>query len=231
MKNKMKRDEYIKMMPHNWFFGNFVDSDGELIYLKDFADSTVKLLRNAASDTNIKKRKVDEAILAVAGDVEYLYGELYPSDVNQAIVIASIIFLEREIRTFSRNLRIALDLELGLGDISGSLLERFQKYFEKVANMEFKLDDSVWKNIKGIFEIRNCLVHCSGNLDEFSRKSLVIEFAERHGTPIIEDSWIRIKEETVNLVLKVIRDFVESIYESALERFPKENDRLPSREE
>lgn len=226
----MKKDEYIKMMPHNCFFGNFVDADSELIYLQDFAESTVKLLRSAASDSNIKKRKLDHAILAVAGDVEYLYGVLYASDVNQAIVIASIIFLDREIRSFSRNLRIALNLGLGLGDISGSLLERFQKYCEKVAKIDLYLDDYGWKNIKGIVEIRNCLVHCSGNLDAFSRKSVVMEFAKRHGTPSIEDSWIRIKEETVNLVLKVMREFVENIYKSALERFHKEDDRMPGRE-
>ena len=225
MKNQNKRDEYIKMAPHNSFFGNFVDSDSELIYLQDFAESTVELLRAAARDSDIKKRKVDHAILAVAGDVEYLYRELYPSDVNQAIVIASIIFLEREIRTFTRNLKIALNLGLGIGDISGSLLERFQKYCEKVANLYFDLDEYEWKNIKGIVEIRNCLVHCSGNLDDFSRKSVVMEFAKKHGTPIIDGSWIRIKEETVNLVLTIMRYFVDSIYKSVLERFPKENEK------
>lgn len=227
----MKRDNYIKREPHTYFFGSLVDADMELEYLQDFADSTVKLLRSAARDSDIKKRELNHALAAIGGDVEYLYGVLYASDVSQALVIASIIFLERQIRSFSRGLKIGLDLGLGLGDLSGSLLERFQKYCEKVAKLDLTLDDFEWQNIKGIVEIRNCLVHCSGNLNEFSRKSVVMEFAKRHGTPSIEDSWIRIKEETVNVVLKVMREFVESIYKSALERFPKEDDKMPAGDE
>ena len=223
MKNKKDKNDFIKKNPHVWFFGNYVDAESELIYLKNFAESTVNLLKNAASDDNIKNKKIDDAILMISGDVEYLYKELYPSDVYQAIFIASTIFLERQIRLFSKYIEVALNLKLGIGDISGSLLEKFNKYYEKVANMDIKCDVSVWKNIKGIFEIRNCLIHCSGNLDDFSRKSVVIEFAKIHGTPIIEYSWIRIKEETINLVFKVISEFISGIYDSALERFPKDN--------
>ncbi len=222
------KEDYIKRAPHNYFFGSLVDADGELDYLQDFAESTVKVLHHAARESKTKRRKLNLSLLAISGDVEYLYSVLYASDVHQAFIIACVIFLERDIRSFARGLKVALQLGLGLRDLSGSILERFRKYCEKVARLDLGLNDTDWQEIKGVIAIRNCLVHCSGNLDDFSRKSEIVEFAQRHGTPRIEEGWIRIEKETVNIVLKVLRVFVERTYESALERFPKENDQYMS---
>lgn len=222
----MKIEEYIKRAPHNYFFGSLVDADMELEYLQDFAESTVKVLHHAARESETKRRELNDALKAIGGDAEYLYGVLYASDVHQAFIIACVIFLERNIRSFALGLNVALQLGLGLGDLSGSLLERFRKYCEKVARLDLVLNDPDWQDIKGVVAIRNCLVHCSGNLDDFSRKSELMAFAKRHGTPRIEDNWVRVEKETVNVVLKVLREFIESAYKSALERFPKENNRF-----
>jgi len=223
----LKIEEYIKRTPHYYFFGSLVDADMELEYLEDFADSTVKLLRRGARESETKRRELNDALKAIGGDAEYLYGTLYASDVHQAFIIACVIFLERHIRSFTRGLNVALQLGLRLGDLSGSLLERFRKYCEKVARLDLGLGDLKWQNVKGVVEIRNCIVHCSGNLDDFSKRSEVVAFAKRHGTPRIQDSWVRVEEETVKVVLKVLREFVESVYKSALERFPKESDQIP----
>jgi len=227
----LKVEEYIKKMPHNYFFGSLVDADMELEYLGDFAETTVKFLRRAARESQTKRSELNDALKAIAGEAEYLYGALYASDVHQAVIIGCVIFLERQIRWFARGLNVGLGLGLGLGDLSGSLLERFRKYCEKVARLDLGLDDLEWQNMRGVVEIRNCLVHCSGKLDEFSKRSEVIAFAKRHGTPRIKDSWVRVEEETVKVVLKVLRAFVESIYKSALERFPKEGDEMPGVDE
>jgi len=224
----LKKDEYIKRNPHYNFLGELVDADMQLEYLKDFADSTVNFLRHAARKSKKKKRELSDALMAIAGEEEYLYSELYASDVNQACIIACVIFLERQIKCFAHDLNVALQLGLGIRDLSGSLLERFRKYCENVARLHIDLDELMWLNIKGVVEIRNCLIHCSGNIDEFKKKSEIIEFEKRHRTPRIDGSWIRIEEKTVNVVIKTLREFVESIYKCALERFPKESDQIPA---
>ena len=227
----MKIEEYIERAPHNYFFGSLVDADMELEYLEDFTESTVEFLGRAAVEAATKTRDLSDGLKAIAGDAEYLYGAMYASDVYQASIIASIIFLERQMKDFTRGLKFGLQLGLGMRDLSGSVLERFRKYCEKVARLDFGLQQVEWQNIRGVVEMRNWLVHSSGNIDHFNKKQEVIAFVERHGTPHIEDSWIRVEEATVRVVLKLLRDFIESIYKCALERFPKESDRLSVREE
>jgi len=222
----LKIEEYIQRAPHSYFFVSFADADLDLEYLEDFTESTVEFLGRAAVEAATKTRDLSDGLKAIASDAEYLYGALYASDVHQASIIASIIFLERQMKDFTRGLKFGLQLGLGMRDLSGSLLERFRKYCEKVARLDFGLQAVEWQNMRGVVEIRNCLVHSSGNLDHFNKKQEVIAFAERHGTPRIEASWVRVEEATVRVVLKLLKDFIESIYKCALKRFPKESDRL-----
>ena len=108
----MNIEAYIKRTPRSYFYGYLVDARVDLAYLGDFAESTVRFLRDAASKT-ATKRELSDGLMAIAEDAEYLYGSLYASDVYQASIIAGVIFLERQIKTFARGLKV------GLGQISG----------------------------------------------------------------------------------------------------------------
>ncbi len=205
--------------PHTYFFGSLVDSDMELEFLSDFALRLHELLVDAAAKPATALPAMSDALAAVAYDRSYLYTELYSSLVHETFLISGVMLLERHLVTYADGLARALGIELRLRDITGSTLERFRTFCTKLAGVDPA--PAHWEDAKGLFEIRNCLIHNGGSLDGFGRSEAVESFARRHGVPGIVESQIRLGPEAPPLILRLLKGFLDAIYSEALQRFPE----------
>jgi hypothetical protein len=137
--------------------------------------------------------------------------------------------LESETRGFASELKNASGATLGIQDLSGSWLKRFRKYCESVARLELPLDPTLWEDMNGVVEVRNCLVHAAGSVVGFGKEPQLRNFAERHGTPIIDDAYIECDFRMAELSLTTVRSFIETAYKAALSRFPYPSSRRRQR--
>ncbi len=149
-----------------------------------------------------------------------LFAETFPPILHTSIVISSVILLENEIKIFSGLLDKHQSNKLSINDMSGSLLEKFKKYVGGLAGLDFDFAGSNWRDIKGLYEIRNCLVHNGGSIDKFSNFKTIQDFSARHNTPLQENDVLVLDAESSNVAVSLISNFIDGIYASALRLFP-----------
>lgn len=194
-------------------FGNFSDSLSKLDEIEKFREHFDLFLEQ-------EREHFEGAHTDLQIDYLPLFADTFPPILHSSIVISVAVLLELEMRGYCAARREALGLDLRLGDIAGSVLDRFKAYTTRVARLDIDFTKARWEDTVGLFEIRNCLVHSGGNLREFTRATVIHAFAARHSTPTCEADRLRIRPETSSVVLSIATDFLYVIYNCALLRFP-----------
>jgi hypothetical protein len=196
------------------FFGNCVDADMTLEDLEQFLTVVDEFLRKTA-------RRLAGSYDRFGIDRSGAFADTFPEILYASVITAVVSFLERESRAFTDVLREACSSPLGARDLSGAWLERFRKYCEKIALLPLRLTDAEWDDLKGVVEVRNCLVHSGGWLPDFQGHSAVEAFAQRHRLLLSDGDYLRADLRLAQVVLERIKAFIEQIYRVALERYPK----------
>ena len=166
------------------FFGNLVDADMTLENLERFLTVVDEFLRKTARHLAGKYDRfgMDRSDAFAEDFTEVLYA---------SVITAIVTFLERGSRIFTDALRDACSSPLGARDLSGTWLDRFRKYCESIALLPLGLTDAEWEDMKGVVEVRNCLVHSGGWLPDFQGCSAVEAFARRHKVVLSNADYLR----------------------------------------
>ena len=212
----------MTLSPHYQFFGSLVDASVELDLLKEYVLHMDASVQEAETACQNSVQTISPSLECIAHDKSDLLAEPFPRLLHAGMIISTVIFLEQELHFLTDSMRKTEGLELSIKDLQGSLIEKFKKYCLHVARLPFAVSDQNWEDLRGIWEIRNCLVHSDGLLDGFGKASTVTAFAARHGTPQIDDNRLVVDTETSLKVLEVVKTFVESVHEGFLQKYPKE---------
>ena len=196
------------------FYGNYEDAMSRLSEIEQFAEYMGLYLKKEATYFR------EEAHVDLEIEFLPLFAETFPPILHSSLIISTAILAELEMRGYAATLRKAHGLDLGLNDLSGSILERFRAYVGKLAHLPLDWSRARWDDLVGSFEIRNCLVHSGGSLKEFARANVILAFASRHGTPECTTGNLKISEKTAKLILQVTTAFIEEIYEAAIRALP-----------
>lgn len=207
--------------PHTYFFGNLVDASSQLEFLHEFASSLDALLVEAAARPPSELAPLPDSVTVVAEDRAYLYSELFPPLVHEAFLISSIIFLERQFRTYVEGLRQALPTLLAFKELSGSALERFRTFCQKVCLLDLGLSPEQWQDLDGLIALRNCLIHSGGFLEGSRDRASCENFVQRHGDPQIVEERLVFSGSSSTLVLRLLTATIEAIYHATLRQFPR----------
>ena len=149
-------------------------------------------------------------------DIEYkpLLENTIPSILYSSVTLAIIIQLEVYLRQFCRNLETRFSLKLSLNDLSGSTIEKFRRYSENVSELKIPFKRVSWEDVLGMFEIRNCLIHQDGDMNNFPKQTVVRSFFQRHNIEFPNDFKLKMDKRVCELVLELATAFVEDIYEA-----------------
>jgi hypothetical protein len=207
--------------PNTRFFGDHVNAEIEIALLRQYLTRMDGLLADAQTACESSVQAIPEILQVIAEDESELISVQYCQMMNAGFLISVAIFLERQMREFAFALKKAGPLELGLGDMSGSLPERFRKYCLHVARLPSLTPDPNWQDVCGFVEIRNCLVHADGILDGFGKVNSIKSFIGRHGTPCINTPHLVVDAQTSHRCLDIVTDFIGAVYSVALEVYPR----------
>lgn len=199
--------------PNLLFFGNSVDASSRLSDLEQFREYLDGYLRTESEFMHGLHSDLDI-------DMVPLFAETFPPILHSAVITSTVALVELEIRGYCDALRSSLGLTLKMGDLSGSLLERFWRYCAKVVGLQLDPTRLRWPDVGGLFELRNCLVHAGGALTDFQGAAAVRTFARNHGTPEIQGDTVTIDSRTSIATLAIAADFLDGIFDLALARFP-----------
>ncbi len=217
----------MKLDPHTQFFGDYVHAMAEIELLRHF----IKHMDNSLSHSVTPEifEKLPDDIKMIAEDESDLIWRPYAEILNSGFIISVAIFLEKQLIQYCENLAKAEALELTQRDLSGSLAERFRKYCLHIAKLPTLTTDSNWDDIRGLMEIRNCLVHKDGRMIGFGKSKTVEAFINKHKTPAVEDDVLMISGATSFKCLEIVQAFTESIYHTALEKYKVRPRRINTR--
>ncbi|MFA0570328.1 hypothetical protein [Vibrio gallaecicus] len=183
--------------PHETqFFGNLVSLD---CYVKDL----LLILEKTES-------------IELGSSSDGLVYDCFPDVTRKSHIVTVLIVLEREFSTFCNQLRLATSQPLKWNDLKGSAIERFIKYCSTVCGVESPEDAINLQDIKGLIELRNCIVHNDSCIEGFSKATVIKQLASRYDGIDIENGYISLSHGACDKLTVVAFSFLESWYQSAL---------------
>lgn len=101
--------------------------------------------------------------------------------------------METELIRYCRDLEKRDPQRVKLSDLAGkSGVVKSMNYLTKVQQIEFSLENSLeWMRIKGFQNLRNCIVHSQGSLDEFEKRDELSKFIR------LKDSKIKLQDDAI----------------------------------
>ncbi len=201
------------------FYGNAVSYSMRIDEVKSFLNE----IHNFIEKTNkhlkkIKTKKIDpDALEDLKYHFEYTHGDI----LRKSIIISIIIILSSELNNYCNDFKKHKKLKINYKDFKGDLLERFKNYCLKVLDINLDFESDIWKDIASIYEIRNCLIHNDGCLNNFIKRNLIEDFAKRHNSPeIILDDYLDITNQVCLESISTVEKFLDILTFIAFEHFP-----------
>lgn len=201
--------------PNTLFFGNYVDADIRLGDLYEF-------LLNVEKYLNRKKSQIDKKPKGLLGNVEYdKFAESFPSILYNSIYISVWAFMEQEIKGYCKAMQKTMKLDIGLSDLSGALIDRFNKYTKSILGLKYGFEGHFIEDMKAMYEIRNCLVHNDGIVPE-NKIPTVKKYVNRSKIQLIVNGRIELEKLALENLIGSCSIFLKEIYRVALIKFPGE---------
>lgn len=206
------------------FFGNLCDTDLQLEEIGVFQKEIEKLI----IEENIKLQQLN---------VEYeqnpqLYNKKFhfehtlTTNLRNSVIISLVIFLESELQNFCSALHKVLMLKVTYSEFKGSILDQFKTYI-KLAGLEIDFESQIWQSLKEVVELRNCIVHYSGWLEDwhgrkFNRSNSIESLSKKFNSiQIDENKLVVLDKKACEDCILIIKNFIDMIYKCALLKLPK----------
>ncbi|MGF1713339.1 hypothetical protein L4D08_00320 [Photobacterium chitinilyticum] len=192
----IKEDEYLAVSLKTQFFGNLVDFDCYIHDLLLILDKT---------------ESID-----LGGQSDGLVYDCFPDVTRKSHIVTVLIVLEREFSTFCHDLKLATNQSLKWNDLKGSAIERFTKYCTLVCGIEAVIKPEYLQDVKGLIELRNCIVHNDSNLDGFSKSHTIKQLASRYEGIGIEGDYVSLSHDACVKLTVVAFKFLDGWYKAVL---------------
>lgn len=207
------------MSPGDKLFSNYISAVREFEDLRRNADRIERLMEEDEQARQIELQHLP----AKQAEMEELFADPFPQVFYASIVIANCILFEQHTIGVARTTQFALSRSLAMGDLRGSLIQRFRKYCSDVVDLDLGFPVSDWNFLTGLYLLRNCLVHGAGEIKD----AQLHNFAAAQELPVFEDS-VLIYHKDVLKILSRTWGIVEAMYAVAMRKFPSETRHIHS---
>lgn len=209
--------------PDEWanlnFYGDYCDISMELdellSYLKEFQNYI------QVTHHHLESGRISGHDALQLEQMKYNFQHTHGNILRQSTIISLYILFEigidRYCRTFSKHLKTKLKAT----DFKGDVLERFKTYANKVINIPFDFSSDLWNYVVGLHEVRNCLVHSNGIVENFGKRKVIEQFSKRQNLIIIKnDYFIDVTFNGCTESIEQIDRFFVTITELAFDAYP-----------
>lgn len=190
-----------------------------LSFLSSTSDFTYRE-RTKLSGPGLKEFGLDSAV-----GREFALTKFIPEFENllyKSFIVTLLILFEDELNTYCDGIREQLNIAGNWNEIGGTPMERLVAYTTRTAGIKLAIEDEIWKKIDSIIALRYCILNLSGRLTNYSDAKKIRNFSNSgHGLKI-QDEKIEVSEEFCRNATLIIKEFVESLYNSAISFVRKE---------
>lgn len=141
------------------------------------------------------------------------YYEEFPRILRNSFLVSAHSVLEYDIDIICKKLKEMQEIPINISDLHGNILKRAKLYWS-LAKLHFPCDEKTWQEINNYSQVRNCIAHDNGLLQE-DDKNLII-YVKKKG--IISNSTderrIVLTKQFCEEALQTMQNFVITLYES-----------------
>jgi hypothetical protein len=128
-----------------------------------------------------------------------------------AVVTTLFTFLERQSKASAKIMsQLNSNIVINISDLKGDLLDRLKVFWIKIYRVRFR-KGYLWKRLKNLQAIRNCIVHCDGYADESRDASLLKRLAVRTKGFSLSDGQITLTFAFCDRAKKYVLEFCDEI--------------------
>ena len=147
------------------------------------------------------------------------FEEQFPTLLTSSFIITLVSTLERELSKYCDTAARFSNIRIRLSDLRGSFHDQFKNYLSNVVKMSFDFQSDNWKDIKGLIEVRNAIVHNDGILEDSSRANTIRNLNKRYPTLTIKGEVVEPTMLFCNQMIQVVHDFLVSLTDAAYEHY------------
>ncbi|WP_440885001.1 hypothetical protein [Vibrio campbellii] len=154
--------------------------------------------------------------IELGSNFDGLIYDCFPDVTRKSHIVTVLMVLEREFSAFCSQLKVATDQQLKWNDLKGSAIERFIKYCSTVCGVTAPENPSNLQDVKGLIELRNCIVHNDSCIEGVSKANVVKQLASRYDGINVNEGYITLSHDACIRLTVVAFNFLESWYHSVL---------------
>lgn len=149
--------------------------------------------------------------------------------VQYAVVTALFTFLERQSKASASIMsQLNSNIDINISDLKGNLLDRLKVFWINIYRVRFR-KAYLWKRLKELQAIRNCIVHCDGDVDRSTDAKLLKRLADRTKGFSLRDGQITLTfafcNRAMNYVIGFCDELSEAIHPKIISRIQKRTKR------
>ncbi|PNQ79325.1 hypothetical protein [Paenibacillus sp. F4] len=114
------------------------------------------------------------------------YSDEFPQILRNSLLVSLYAFFENQLALICDYYKQQKNIVISVADLKGAGIERAKNYMKKVIQSNFPETTDEWKTIKNCALVRNCIVHCGGDVELFSRTIDLRKSINRLGKSIFE---------------------------------------------
>jgi|LakMenEpi03Aug12_release.lakeMendotaPanAssembly.Ray.scaffolds.fasta_scaffold394942_2 hypothetical protein len=149
-------------------------------------------------------------------DNYYTIEEIYVGLFRKSTLVSIYSFLENAMNHLCRYLARKNSYSFALNDLKGEGIVRARNYLEKSAGADFNLLNGEWSKLKLLNKVRNCIVHCEGDVSAFNSASIAEMINATPGLSLRSERLITVERIYIDACITTVEEFLEKLYNQLL---------------
>ena len=196
--------------------------------LEKFRRYTQELESKFKSDINLLDKAFVESIEGLNdneinevadyfSDDYFIIEDIHIGLYRRSTLVSIYSFLENSLNHLCKHLWHRENYPVKLNDLKGDGVTRAKNYLDKLAKVDFQSMNSEWSHIQEVNKIRNCIVHCEGNI-HIARNTESLEKIINNSKHLSLQNHLNIKveHEYIDLTLTKVEVFLQKLYTQTL---------------
>ena len=149
-------------------------------------------------------------------DDYYTIEEIHVGLFRKSTLVSIYSFLENAVNRLCRNLARKNSYSFALNDLKGEGIVRARNYLEKSAGADFNLLNGEWSKLLKLNKVRNCIVHCEGDVSASKIASIAEMINATPGLSLRNERLITVERIYIDACITTVEEFLEKLYNQLL---------------
>ena len=145
--------------------------------------------------------------------------DIYVKIHRRSILVSIYSFLENSLNRLCNQLNSRNKYPIKVEDLKGEGVVRAKIYLEKLVQIDFSIINTEWSCIQELNKLRNCIVHCEGDISNYRQKKAIENIVKNNkNLSLLFDHEIMVDYEYIDSVLTNTEAFLNKLYDQALHK-------------